>query len=454
MSVLAEQLVAVATALAASLPEGDDLDSALRSGHEGARLEQLRLAGELRRLTDAVGTRVAGDLDRRSSDLDGSVAFRQGDRSLPDTVSRVAGVPYSTAQSWCAVGGAIAARTSLQGEPLPPTRPRVGAALDAGKLNAEAAAVIARALTASGPYTTLEERDDAEGFLVQEAQVLTLRQLGRVCVALQDRFNPDGIEPREELLRRRAGLRRVQKRDGSARWILDPDPESDALLKAAVDARTAPRRQVRFADPDDPAVDPATADDRSLGQRQLAALVGIARESLAKDDGELAGMSVAMIVTVSHETLMTGVGAAHIAGIDTPISAATARRLACQADIIPAVLGGDSEVLDVGRAKRLFTTGQRLAMAVRDRGCTWPGCEAPPAWCEAAHAKDPWIAGGRTGLANGTLLCPYHHRRLDNDAWTFEIRNGIPWFIPPPWVDPNRKPRRGGRERLPHDLAG
>ena len=234
MSVLAEQLVAVATALAASLPADDDLDGGLRAAREGARLKQLELVGALRRMADAVGARVAGDLERVSSLVDGSVAFRQGDRSLPDTVSRIAGVPYPTAQAWCTVGEAVSSRSSLLGETLPAERPRVGAALDAGALSVEAAAVIVRALTASEPYTTVEERDGAEGFLVQQAQELTLRQLGRLCVALQDRFDPDGIAPREELLRQRAGVRRVQKRDGSTDWILSTDPESDGWLKGRV----------------------------------------------------------------------------------------------------------------------------------------------------------------------------------------------------------------------------
>ncbi|MFC0678438.1 DUF222 domain-containing protein [Lysobacter korlensis] len=242
----------------------------------------------------------------------------------------------------------------------------------------------------------------------------------------------------------------VRNRDGSSRWILDLGPESEGFLKAAIDARTAPRRLVHFGDPDEPAVDPATADDRTLSQRQLDALVGTARDSLARDDGEIAGIPV----TVPLETLQTGTGAESIAGIDTPISAATARRLACSANILPIVLGGDCEVLDVGRAKPLFTRGQRLAMAVRDRGCTWPGCEAPSGWWEAAHTRNPWHAGGRTGLDNGALLCPYHHRRLDNDGWRLEIRNRIPWLLPPPWVDPAQTPRRGGREPLPQNHAG
>jgi hypothetical protein len=451
MSAFRDRLVEAVAALKAVMAA--DLSRELRAEHEGDLLEHLKLIGELRRLSDAAGVRTAGDLARRDAD-EAAIAMPHGWRTLPDLVAFTAGIPLSAAQQWCTVGASVTARTGLLGETLPAERPRLGVAIDAGVLTVEAAAIISRALSGLEEHSSLEERHLAEGLLVQEAQVLTVRQLGRLCMQLRDRFDADGIEPREQLLRHRAGLRRIQKPDGSVRYIIDTDPESDGFLKAAIDARTASRRKVQFGDPADPGVDPATADDRPLRQRQLAALVDMARESLANDDGELAGMPVTMLVTVPLETLTTGTGAAFLAGIDTPVSAATARRLACQANIIPIVLGGDSEILDVGRAKRLFTRGQRLAMAVRDRGCTWPGCEAPPGWCEAAHAKNPWHAGGETRLGDGALLCPYHHHRLDNDGWIFEMRAGVPWFIPPPHIDPTRTPRRGGRERLPRELVG
>ena len=450
MSALRDRLTDAVAELKAAL--ASDLPRELAGEHEAALLEHMRLLGELHRLGGALGVRLASEVSRRD-DGDDSLARRHGWRTPPELLAFTSGLPVTTMQQWCAVSAAVGFRTSLLGEPLPAERPRLGAALDHGVLTVEAAAILARELRKVDEHASLEARDAAEAFLVQEAQVLTLRQLGRLCTELQDRFNPDGIEPREELLQQRSGLRRVRRRDGGIRWILDATPEDDGLLKAAMDARTAPRRRVRFEDTDDPEVDPATADDRTLAQRQLAAFVGMARESLASDGGEVAGLPVTMLVTVPLETLQTGTGTAFIAGVDTPISAATARRLACSANIIPVVLGGDSEVLDVGRAKRLFTKGQRLAMAIRDRGCTWPGCEAPPGWCEAAHARNPWHTGGRTRLDNGALLCPYHHRRLDNDGWSFELRDGVPWFIPPPWVDPAQKPRRGGRERLPQELA-
>ena len=87
------------------------------------------------------------------------------------------------------------------------------------------------------------------------------------------------------------------------------------------------------------------------------------------------------------------------------------RRLACTAAIVPAVLGGESEVLDLGRARRLFPPAQRKAMAIRDRRCRAVGCDIPAAWCEAQHSRVPWVHGGRSDHDDGLLLCSWHHHR-------------------------------------------
>jgi hypothetical protein len=102
---------------------------------------------------------------------------------------------------------------------------------------------------------------------------------------------------------------------------------------------------------------------------------------------------------------------------DEPISASQARRLACTAKILPAVLGGASEVLDLGRARRLFSPAQRKAMAIRDVTCRAEGCEIPAAWCEAHHANKPWARGGKTDLADGALLCSFHHHRAHDHRY-------------------------------------
>ena len=98
------------------------------------------------------------------------------------------------------------------------------------------------------------------------------------------------------------------------------------------------------------------------------------------------------------------------------ITATHARRLACTAKIIPAVLGGDSIPLDLGRTRRLFTPGQRKALLIRDTTCRAEGCDIPGTWCEAHHL-DPWSTGGNTNLTNGVLLCGHHHHRAHDTTY-------------------------------------
>ncbi len=110
------------------------------------------------------------------------------------------------------------------------------------------------------------------------------------------------------------------------------------------------------------------------------------------------------------------------------VTAGQARRLACQAGIIPVVLGADSEILDVGRTRRLVTDAIRKALNLRDRGCTEVGCSMPAAFCEAHHVV-PWSRGGKTSLADTKLFCSFHHHRAHDPTWdTHHHPNGSTSF--------------------------
>jgi hypothetical protein len=120
------------------------------------------------------------------------------------------------------------------------------------------------------------------------------------------------------------------------------------------------------------------------------------------------------MVIIDHHTLRTS-------SPDT----AWARRLACTAGILPVVLGATSEILDLGRTRRLFSPAQRKALAIRDRACRAEGCDIPAAWCEAHHATNPWTHQGNTDLQDGLLLCTYHpHRAHDTHYDTPRLPNG------------------------------
>jgi hypothetical protein len=388
---------------------------------------------------DALGAEFGGQVAVRSPGFtEDSIARQLGEKSAAAAVVMLAGIEPGEARDWCIAGEAVAPRVSLQGEVLPHRYPYVAPALLSGGLSPRAARSIVEALAAVSVRVSSEQLLEVEAVLVEHAPRLTTRDLDRLCRQVIDRFDPDGAEPREDELRAQSGITVIRGRDGLITWIVKMHPEAAGFLTTAVDARTAPRREVTFTEED---FAPAVQDDRNLAQRRLDALVSIARESLSNDHGQLAGTSVTMNVTMSLDALISGIGAARIDGIDEPISAATARRLASDAQIIPIVLGGDGEPLDLGRSQRLFSEPQRRALALRDGGCVWANCNAPPGWCEVAHLT-AWAIGGPTDLRNGALMCPFHHRRFDHDGWDFAWSPDGLTLIPPAIVDPTRAGRR------------
>jgi hypothetical protein len=128
------------------------------------------------------------------------------------------------------------------------------------------------------------------------------------------------------------------------------------------------------------------------------------------------GDATTVIVTVPLATLRDGLGSAEL-GPSDHLSAGEVRRLACTAAILPAVMGGKSEILDLGRSSRLFKPAQRKAMVIRDRECRAEGCTIPATWCEAHHGGKPWSRGGRTDLDDGVLLCSWHHHRAHDHTY-------------------------------------
>ncbi|CAN5270954.1 HNH endonuclease signature motif containing protein [soil metagenome] len=398
----------------------------------------LGVVGEVRRLIDAVGAELAGQVDASS-------ATALGEKTPADVVAIHAHLPLYEARDWCRVGQALHPETTPLGEVLELERPAVAASVESGAVTVAAASRVLASLDEVGRFVSPEKAAGLESTLVQLACELSVRELGKLCRGLPDLFCPEGSQRREELLRSRSGVRITQLPDGLTRWIVTMHPEAAGFLTAALDARTAPRRQPTF-EVDAFACDPA-ADDRTLPQRRLDALESMARESLEHDTGVVAGTSVSMVVTIPLDNLMSDLGGAKIEGIDQPISAGTARRLAAQAEIIPLVLGTPSQPLDVGALQRLATPAQRHALSTRDEGCLWPGCQAPPGWCEVAHLT-AWQFGGTTDLRNLALLCPHHHRRYDHDGWTMRWRGDELFLIPPGHIDVYRTPRRVGPARI------
>ncbi len=138
------------------------------------------------------------------------------------------------------------------------------------------------------------------------------------------------------------------------------------------------------------------------------------------------GVDATVVVTMTLDQLEGRLDASGIATLDTgePITAHLARKLACEAAIIPLVLGGDSEILDQGRNSRFHKIAQRIAIKVRDKHCTADGCDWPAALCHVHH-NQPWSRGGKTTVADGRLLCPRHHSYAHSPKYEMKtIPNG------------------------------
>ena len=157
--------------------------------------------------------------------------------------------------------------------------------------------------------------------------------------------------------------------------------------------------------------DPSEQDQRTVGQMRADALFQICRHALGCKETDQSGIRTTVVVRMNLTDLKTGRGLGSIDGTHTPVSVGQLRRLAGDAGITPEVLGGQGEVLDLGRTKRMFTPAQRLALLERDGGCA--KCHAPPEHCEAHHIRW-WERGGSTDLANGVYRqsTPYRARGI------------------------------------------
>lgn len=142
--------------------------------------------------------------------------------------------------------------------------------------------------------------------------------------------------------------------------------------------------------------------------------------------GGAGGQRFKIGILIGYRSLLGLCDEAGITSSGRPISAANVRRLACNGDLLPAVLGSEGEILDMGREVRSFTNAQRKALSIRDRGCVYPGCSRPAATTEAHHVK-PWSEGGETNVGNGACLCLHHHLMLHAGLFKLEMINGIPY---------------------------
>ncbi len=239
-----------------------------------------------------------------------------------------------------------------------------------------------------------------EAMLVEHACRLTVDQ-----TALMLRHWLVQADPDREKRERAEGDRLHVSSTFDGTTVLDGvyTSEDGAVIKTAVDAEYERLRRAERA---------SGGPTRTAAQRRAAALAEVVRRAVGAEPGR-----PTISVTIGLDDLVDATGCGHVDDTGEPVLAETVRRLACDARIIPVVLGGTSEPIDVGRAARAVTPAQRRALTLRDRGCVFPGCDRPPGWCDGHHIVH-WADGGPTDMANLALLCNHHHTALHEGGWT------------------------------------
>ena len=426
-----------------------------------ALVEVNRAFGVLMRQVDAAFAPVAAEISRQSRPQLGgdSLAKKQGFRSPVALIQATTGASVGEAIRLVQVGESTAPRTSISGESRPAAHPHVAAAVAAGALSMTAASAIITLLDKLSLRVDSAHRDAAERDLCQRAPGLRADELTRLLAHAEAELDPDGLAAAHEEHRSARALR-MQERDGMLHLTGVFDVATAAPIKTVLDAMVtrvlqnnehAPRHEHGHGHGGGGGDDPkagALRDERTVPQMRADALHELCAHALGCEQVPTVATTT-VVVRMTLDQLESGCGVARIDGFDASLPAAEVRRLAADLQVIPCVLGGDSEILDWGRTRRLFSPAQKLALAERDGGCAF--CGAPPAWTHGHHIAWWNRDAGPTDLDNGVLLCTGCHHRIHSDGWEIRVDGvGVAarvWFIPPPWIDADRTPRIGGGAR-------
>jgi hypothetical protein len=269
-----------------------------------------------------------------------------------------------------------------------------------------------------------------EKILTDAAANLGPKDLQGLTDRVVDAINPDGTLPVDELNADRRFFHLRQTSDGAYRGEFRLTGACGAKLEAILSPLARPRIDTTSQE----------LDQRTFGQRRHDALEDLCDRALRStglpDSG---GTPATVIVTIDMADLMERTGYGQTSD-GTLLSAAEVLKLANQAEVLPTVLTESGAILELGRSRRVATATQTMALIARDGGCSFPGCDHPPEWCERHHIVE-WIDGGLTNLDNLTLLCRFHHHNFASHGWTCTLNaDRIPEWTPPKWVDRDQTP--------------
>ncbi|UFS59572.1 HNH endonuclease signature motif containing protein [Subtercola endophyticus] len=436
----------------------------------------------LGRLVDGLRTQVAGDVaDRSRHELgEESLARKQGFANAVELIVASTSVSRSTARSRIKLGAQVLPSVVV-GMLVPSKFPEVEDALRSGLIGVDTADAIVRPLSEAAPNCGTEEIRAVERQLVEWAVdgvggvSLPADDIRGLAVRARESLDADGAEPRYKDLEAKRGLTFSNTRSGCVRVNGVLTPEQGGVWMAVDHAISSPRvaGHIPF-DPGTPHADAgastlatatatattATAtgadaaadaeavavDTRTLPQRRVDVFTEVIRVAAGLPGmPQINGARPVLNIHATLDDVVSGRGVGWIDGINEPVPASVVAQTLCHADIVTTLFGAHGEVLHLGKTRRLFSAAQNRALANRDGGCVWKGCNRPPQFCESHHVvdwKDDTYAPGVTDVCNGALLCKFHHNHLHTADWRLVMVDGVPHLIPPKWVDHEQRPQR------------
>ena len=444
-------------------PNAEAMLQDLSGGGGTSRIEARTLieAGTMVFEADAARQRQA-DADRRAQELEEEHARQLAELEAARQAGQAAGEP--------------------EPEPIPEPEPEptleppvpapwfagIGDAVATGVLSTPAATAIRRGLGEPAPGVTEDDLSQALAGFIPEAATLNTDQASKAARALRDRIDQEGIASRSAAMKARQYLRVWDKPDGMLHGVFELDPENGSVFRDFMRQVAGPRLGgPRFTSEEGRAWAKAIMEDPRPTDRILAeSLIEALRIAATADSMTMVTSrepSVKIVVGMQDKLepaapspspspsplILPPTGlvplSGFIEGTHEAVPLSTIDRLLCTGAFTQVLTDSGGAVLDVGRQQRLFTSDQRVALAIRDGGCMMPNCNRPPSWTEVHHI-DGFAEGGLTDLADGIMFCGPDHLRLHNDGWTVKrVRTGgveTYWLIPPEAADPSRTPIR------------
>ena len=328
-------------------------------------------------------------------------------------------------------------RVTMTGDPLPPPRPALAAVVRAGDAGPEQVDICLRAL-GSVDHRGFDpaDLDTADALLAGSAVAFAPAELREVAARVVDRIDPDATLPPEQLNTDRRHLALRKTRDGM--WTVEGRLTGPvgAKLRAVLSRSPDPARRPS----------PSTTGGRWSSPTRATTASGCTTRSRRSATGCSAPgpcPTPAASRAPSSSPSPRPTSPPRPAGAPPATAPSSPRRPSAGWRARPRSCPRSSTAAawssGWGCTPRLATPGQTVALIARDGGCSFPGCDRPPEWCERHHIR-AWSDGGPTDLDNLTLLCAYHHHTFAGRGWTCRIIDGLPAWTPPRWVTPHQRP--------------